>query len=233
MIIGADVGTQSLKVAVLDDRLRTVGRAARCYQPSYPKPGWVEQAPSLWTDALGPAIAEALQAAQVSPGDIRAIGFCGQLDGCIAVDADGNALSPCLIWMDRRATEEIDGVPADRVRGECGLVLDPGHLGAKARWLLRHLSPAKPIARFHQPISYMVEQLTGAAVIDHALASTSMLYSLDRRRYDPELLAQFELSERQLPAIAAAESKRRHVEPARRGADRIAGGRRRGGRNRR
>ena len=30
MIIGADVGTQSLKVAVLDDRLRTVGRATRC-----------------------------------------------------------------------------------------------------------------------------------------------------------------------------------------------------------
>ena len=57
MIIGADVGTQSLKVAVLDDQLRTIGRAARCYQPSYPKPGWVEQAPSLWTDALGPAIA--------------------------------------------------------------------------------------------------------------------------------------------------------------------------------
>jgi len=207
MIIGADVGTQSLKVAVLDDRLRTLGRAARCYQPSYPKPGWVEQAPSLWTEALGSAIAEALQAARVSPGDIRAIGFCGQLDGCIAVDIDGNALSPCLIWMDRRASAEIDGVGADRVHADCGLVLDPGHLGAKARWLLRHLSAAKPIARFHQPISYMVEQLTGVAVIDHALASTSMLYSLDRRRYDPDLVAQFELNEKQLPTIAAAESR--------------------------
>lgn len=207
MIIGADVGTQSLKVAVLDARLRTVGRASRSYQPSYPRPGWVEQSPSLWTDALGPAIADAMQAARVSPGDVRAIGFCGQLDGCIAVDADGYALSPCLIWMDRRASAEIDGVPAERVRAECGLVLDPGHLGAKARWLLHHLSPAKPIARFHQPISYMVEQLTGEAVIDHALASTSMLYSLDRRCYDPDLLAQFELSERQLPVIAAAESR--------------------------
>src|SRR5919108_6282048 len=174
MIIGADVGTQSLKVAVLDDHLRAVGRAARCYQPSYPKPGWVEQAPSLWTDALGPAIAEALQAAGAKPTDIRAVGFCGQLDGCIAVDADGNALSPCLIWMDRRATEEIEGVPAERVRAECGLGLDPGHLGAKARWLLRHLQA--PIARFHQPVSYMVEQMTGVAVIDHALASTSMPY---------------------------------------------------------
>jgi len=205
MIIGADVGTQSLKVAVLDDRLRTVGRAARCYQPSYPKPGWVEQAPSLWTAALGPAIAEALQAAGVKPTDIRAIGFCGQLDGCIAVDGNGNALAPCLIWMDRRASVEIEGVPAERVHAECGLVLDPGHLGAKARWLQRHL-PQQAIARFHQPISYMVEQLTGVAVIDHALASTSMLYSLDRRRYDPELLATFGLSETQLPRIAAAES---------------------------
>lgn len=205
MIIGADVGTQSLKVAVLDRDLRTVGRAARCYQPSYPKPGWVEQAPSLWTDALGPAIAEALQAAEATPADIRAIGFCGQLDGCIAVDADGRALAPCLIWMDRRAGAEIEGVPAERVRAECGLVLDPGHLGAKARWLLRHL-PHKTIARFHQPVSFMVEQLTGVAVIDHALASTSMLYSLDRRRYDPELLATFGLGETQLPGIAAAES---------------------------
>jgi xylulokinase len=205
MIIGADVGTQSLKVAVLDERLRTVGCAARCYQPSYPKPGWVEQAPSLWTDALGPAIAEALRAAEAKPGDIHAIGFCGQLDGCIAVDADGSALSPCLIWMDRRAIEEIEGVPAARVRAECGLVLDPGHLGAKARWLLRHLQA--PIARFHQPVSYMVEQMTGVAVIDHALASTSMLYSLDGRRYDPELLARFGLSETQLPRIAAAESR--------------------------
>jgi xylulokinase len=207
MIIGADVGTQSLKVAVLDDRLRTLGRAARAYQPSYPKPGWVEQAPSLWTDALGPAVAEALQAARVAPRDIRAIGFCGQLDGCIAVDADGNALSPCLIWMDRRAGEEMEGVPAERVRAECGLVLDPGHLGAKARWLSRHLSPQAPIARFHQPISFMVEQLTGEAVIDHALASTSMLYSLDRQRYDAVLLDKFGVSELQLPRIAAAESR--------------------------
>ena len=206
MIIGADVGTQSLKVAVLDERLRTVGRAARCYQPSYPKPGWVEQAPSLWTEALGPAIAEALQAAGARPTDIRAIGFCGQLDGCIAVDGNGKALAPCLIWMDRRASAEIEDVPAERVRAECGLVLDPGHLGAKARWLQRHLRQ-EAIARFHQPVSYMVEQLTGEAVIDHALASTSMLYSLGGRRYDPELLATFGLGEAQLPKIAAAESR--------------------------
>lgn len=207
MIIGIDVGTQSLKVSVLDGALRTVGRAIRCYRPRYPRPGWVEQDPHLWTDALGPAIADALRSADLQPSDIRTIGLCGQLDGCIAVDANGNPLSPCLTWMDRRATSEIEDVPADVIRAQCGLVLDPSHLAPKARWLMRHLEGNAAIARFHQPVSFLVEQLTGVAVIDHALASTSMVYSLDRCRYESSLLDRFELIEAQLPPVARAEDR--------------------------
>src|SRR5262245_33858858 len=122
MIIGADIGTQSLKVAILDAELRIIGQAAKTYRPSFPKPGWVEQAPRLWTDALGPAIAEALAAAKIAPTEVKTIGLCGQLDGCIAVDEAGEALSPCLTWMDRRASAEIEDVPAKLVRAEGGLV---------------------------------------------------------------------------------------------------------------
>src|SRR5262245_55952805 len=150
MILGIDVGTQSLKAALLDSGFRIVGIGTRNYQPSYPRPGCVEQDPRLWTEALGPAIAEALAAAHVSPRDVRAIGICGQLDGCIAVDAEGTALSTCLTWMDRRATTEIADVPADLIRAECGLVLDPSHLAAKARWLMRNLPKGTKVARFHQ-----------------------------------------------------------------------------------
>lgn len=207
MIIGADIGTQSLKVAVLDSDLQPLGQSARFYRSSSPRPGWAEQPPSLWTEAIGPAIAEALRSAGIAATDVRAVGLCGQLDGCIAVDASGTALSPCLTWMDRRATAEIEDIPPDLIRRECGLVCDPSHLAAKARWLLRHLSLDTPIARFHQPVSYMVEQLTGTAIIDHALASTSMLYSLSRRRYDDALVEWFGLSEAQLPPVAEAEDR--------------------------
>ena len=207
MILGIDVGTQSLKAALLDSGFRIAGIGTRHYQPSYPRPGWVEQDPRLWTAALGPAIAEALAAARASPRDVRAIGICSQLDGCIAVDNAGALLSTCLTWMDRRATAEIADIPADLIRAECGLVLDPSHLAAKARWLTRNLPKGTKIARFHQPVSYLVEQLTGAAIIDHALASTSMAYSLDRRGYDGALLDRFGLSAAQLPPIAAAEDR--------------------------
>src|SRR3972149_5414819 len=81
MIAGVDVGTLSLKVSILDERLETKGVAARRYQPIYPRPGWVEQDPGLWEQALGPAIAEALSVADARPAQVRAIGICGQLDG--------------------------------------------------------------------------------------------------------------------------------------------------------
>src|SRR6185369_3700131 len=77
---------------------------------------------------------------------------------------------------------------------------------AKARWLKRHLGADRPIARFHQPVSFMVERLTGISVIDHALASTSMAYDLDRGGYDPSVLDRFELTPDELPPVAAAES---------------------------
>jgi len=205
MILGVDIGSQTLKVAVLDSALRIRGRSARGYPLSHPRPGWVEQDPGLWEAALGPAIAEALTSAGAEAGSVQAIGFCGQLDGCIAVDAAGEALSPCLTWMDRRATAEIADIPPEPVRRIGGLVLDPSHLAAKARWLKRHLAADRPIARFHQPVSFMVERLTGIAVIDHALASTSMGYDLDGKEYDPALLDRFELTPGELPSIAPAE----------------------------
>ncbi|CAN5170339.1 xylulokinase [soil metagenome] len=207
MLIGVDIGTQSLKVAVTDSSLTIRGAASRAYRPDFPNAGYAEQDPRLWENALGPAIAEALAAADASPAEVTALGICGQLDGCIPAGVQGEALGNCLIWMDRRAQDEMTGMPANRIHATCGIVADASHLAAKIRWLKGHAGDAGAIARFHQPVSYMVERLTGAAVIDHALASTTMLYSLARRRYDDELLSVFGIAESELPPIAEAHDR--------------------------
>jgi xylulokinase len=206
MIVGIDIGTQSLKVAVTDRALRVRGEAATSYRAQFPRPGWAEQDPALWERALGPTIARALGEAGAAPAEIEALGVCGQLDGCIAVDADGRALTPCLVWMDRRALEEIADVPGALIRSRAGVVLDAGHMAAKIRWLKRHDANAAAAARFHQPVSYLVERLTGRAVMDHALASTTMVYAIDRRDFDAELLGCFEIDAGLLPALAEADS---------------------------
>ena len=55
-----------------------------------------------------------------TPRSVRALGICGQLDGCVAVDREGQPLGPCIIWMDRRAEAEVAGLPAERVQDATG-----------------------------------------------------------------------------------------------------------------
>jgi xylulokinase len=207
MLVGVDIGTQGLKAAVTDPELGVRGQARRSYRPHFPRAGWAEQDPRIWESALGPAIAEALKQAGARSSAVTAIGICGQLDGCIPVGRTGEPQSNCIIWMDRRAEAEMADIPADVVHGRTGIVPDPGHMAAKIRWLKRHSPDAREIARYHQPVSYIVEQLTGEAVLDHALASTTMLYDLDARRYDDDLLAAFDVVPGELPRIAEASDR--------------------------
>jgi xylulokinase len=148
---------------------------------------------------------EALRQAGMRPKAVEAIGITGQLDGCLAVGQDGRPLTPCLIWMDRRARLPISEAMLRRVKSAAGVTPDPGHMAAKVRWLLDNAPESANAACFHQPVSYMVRRLTGEDVYDHGLASTTMLYSLTTRAYDNTLLRAFGVSKGRLPRIARAE----------------------------
>ncbi|MEM9494002.1 MAG: FGGY family carbohydrate kinase, partial [Myxococcota bacterium] len=204
-IVGIDVGTQSLKVVITDDELGVRARASRSYSVRTPQPGWAEQDPHDWERALGPAVAEALARGRVAPDEVQAIGVSGQLDGCLGVTAEGEPVTPCIIWFDRRASELIPawltGDGADEFLQRTGVIADATHMAPKIRWLESHAAGA---VRYHQPVSYLVERLTGSYVFDHGLASTTMLYALAPRDFDDDLLERFAIARDRLPAIADA-----------------------------
>ncbi|MBL0212513.1 MAG: hypothetical protein IPQ07_01365 [Myxococcales bacterium] len=196
--LGLDLGTQSLKAMVCDERLRVLGAHAVGYDTRYPERDRVEQDPRDWERALGPAIAGALANAGVTADSIVAIAFAGQLDGCVAVDARGVAVHPALIWQDRRASAEAMRFDPRELFTLTGQVADASHLAPKIAWLRAQGVRA---ARFHQPISYLVERLTGEAVIDPALASTTMLLELATARWSQPLLEAFAITTAELPML--------------------------------
>ena len=148
-VLGIDVGTQSLKAVVFGADMRLLGAGSVPYQPNFPQAGWAEQDPRLWldalgpaigralADALGPAIGRALAEARVAAGDISALAVCGQLDGCVPVDAGGRSMGPAVIWMDRRAEGLLRDIDPEPIHQRCGLVLDATHMGGKIAWLQR------------------------------------------------------------------------------------------------
>lgn len=201
VVVGIDLGTQSTKAVVCDENFDVLGAHAVAQATSQPQPGWAEQDPRAWERALAPAIGGALSAAGVAARDVGALGISGQLDGCIPVDANGAPLHAALIWHDRRALAEALRCDPRRVFEIAGQVADASHMAAKMVWLRER---GVAFARCHQPVSYIVERLTGAAAIDPAHASTTMLYDLHAGTWSAELLAAFALDPAQLPAILPA-----------------------------
>ena len=63
--LGLDIGTQSAKAVIIDDALTVRGRGSAAYQPTFPHPGWAEQDPKVWLDALAPDEKALLQDAAV------------------------------------------------------------------------------------------------------------------------------------------------------------------------
>ncbi|HQZ12639.1 MAG TPA: FGGY family carbohydrate kinase [Devosia sp.] len=207
MLVGIDIGTQSLKVLVLDGQLRVRGEASAPYETIYPRHGWAEQDANDWLRALRPTIGAALAEAECVPDAVTAIGIAGQLDGCVPVDADGAAIGPAIVWMDRRADAMIGEACARLVRERTGLVPDGTHMAAKIAWVQRHdPETARGTVTWHQPVSFVVAALTGAAVMDPALASTTMLTGIDAPGWDARLCEAFGVDAARLPAMAAAGS---------------------------
>ncbi len=193
LVVGVDLGTQSCKAVVCGDDLAVRG----AHQVAHP-PGDGEQDPAEWERAVGAAIAGALGAAAAKPADVAALAIAGQLDGCVAVDAAGVALHRALIWQDRRAVAETALADPARVHAITGQVADPSHLAPKLAWLRARVAAA----RYHVPVSYLVERLTGSAALDPAHASTTMLYDLAIGAWSRELCDAFAIDPtRELPAL--------------------------------
>lgn len=198
-VLGLDVGTQSLKAAIVDDAMRLLGAGSVAYQPAFPRPGWAEQDPQLWLDALGSAIAAALKQARLAPRDIAALCVCGQLDGCVPTGHDGHPSGPAIIWMDRRAEPLLEAIDATMIGARCGLVRDATHMGGKILWSATNGARAET---WHQPVSFIVAALTGERMMSRSLASTTMLYDLRKQDWSDDLMELFGTRRGQLPSLA-------------------------------
>ena len=207
--IGCDVGSQSLKGMLLDPSGRVVAHAAAPYDVRYPHPGWADQDSLEWRRALASVVGALCKRAGVAAADIGVLGLASQVDGLVAVDADGEPLAPAIIWLDRRAADQArtlgDAVHPTEIRRLTGLNLDASHVAPKMLWL-RDTQPTtfERAAGLLLPGSALVAWLTGERVVDHANASSTLLYDITTRDWSGPMLEATGLDATRLGTIAPA-----------------------------
>lgn len=165
-LLGIDLGTSACKVALFDREGQVIAKASEAYPVYYPKPGWAEQNPTEWWQAICKAIRAMLSEGPVKPEDIAGVGIDGQSWSAIPVDEKGEALANTPIWMDTRAQdickELNERVGAEEIFALAGNSLQPSYTTAKILWYKRNMPEVyAKTYKILQSNSYIVMKLTG------------------------------------------------------------------------
>jgi xylulokinase len=208
-VIGCDVGSQGTKGILLSLEGEVICEAYEGYAIDYPHPLWAEQPVERWVGALTAVIRQLLSNSGVAPENVRALSLATQVDGVIPIAADGQALYPAIIWMDRRASAQCEPVRqslgTDQVFQETGLNIDATHVAPKIKWLAEHQPDVYERARyFLLPGSYMAHYLTGEVAVDYSNASSTLLLDVRTKTWSRHMGAAFDIDMTRLAPVGAA-----------------------------
>jgi sugar (pentulose or hexulose) kinase len=119
-ILAIDNGTQSVRALVFDPAGNLIGKAKVPIEPYFSvQPGWAEQHPDYWWEAVARACQEVWRQPGVRSDAIAGVALTTQRGTVINVDEGGRALRPAICWTDQRRTP---GLP--RLRGLWGLLFN-------------------------------------------------------------------------------------------------------------
>lgn len=157
----------------------------------------------LW-DATLTAARDALAAARASGRDLAAVGITNQRETALLWDrVSGAPLHRAIVWQDRRTAERCRRLDPEAIAERTGLVPDPYFSATKVEWLLAKLRPRPAATAFGTVDSWLVHRLTKgrAHVTDPTNASRTMLFDIEAKRWDEELLALFGVPPEILPEV--------------------------------
>lgn len=211
-ILALDLGTTSVRVALIDKAGTIVQLAQQEIHQSYPHDGWVEEDPLEIRDVTFHLIRECMNLGKVEAGNISALGLANQRETVIVWDKEGEPVYPAIVWQCRRtakACEELkERGETERVRKKTGLVIDAYFSASKIQWILDNVSGTRELAEagelyFGTVDTWILWQLSQGKVhaTDHSNASRTLLYNLETMDWDDELLELFDVPRAILPEI--------------------------------
>ncbi len=204
-ILTLDAGTTGLKCTLFAPDGEAVRSAVAAYGVDLPQPGWAQQ-PATWFVSAAidgtKRVLEGLDAASVA-----VIGLSGTMNGCIPVDAQGEALYPNIIHSDVRAEPQLAEiaavVPGDTFYARTGNRLDMHYTLPKMLWLRERHPDVYGRARwFVNTKDVLYGFLTGrCGVTDYSDASLTGALRIHEGVWDTDLLRSLGIDPAVMPEI--------------------------------
>lgn len=202
--IGIDLGTSSIKLLLVDETGQIWHTVTREYPLLFPQPGWSEQEPAHWWQAVRegiPALLQGFDAAKVA-----GIGAGGQMHGLVALDEADQVIRPAILWNDGRTFREVeylnDTIGRERLSALTANIAFAGFTAPKLLWMRRNEPENfRRIRRIMLPKDYINYKLTGVHCCDYSDASGMLLLDVQHKCWSREMLDICGITEEQMPRL--------------------------------
>ena len=171
-LLGYDIGTSSVKAAIVDAETGQTIASAQYPDAEAPimskQAGWAEQEPEMWWEELKKATERVEQKANGALADVKAIGISYQMHGLVCVDKEGTPLRPSIIWCDGRAVPYGNAAFEAIGKEQClsHMLNSPGNFtAAKLAWVKEN--EPELFANIHKimlPGDYIAMKLSGGDI---------------------------------------------------------------------
>jgi xylulokinase len=204
-LLGIDIGTSSVKTAVLEaETANVIHSITREYPVLQPQPGYAEQNPDDWWNAVVQTVRAATESLEKNA--VVGIGLSGQMHGTVCLDHTGEPMRPAIIWADTRSKPQCDVLMSrnnldDMARHAPGRPAT-GFMGPTLMWLTQH----EPETLRHTqavilPKDEVRRRLTGEIATDVSDAAATWLLDVKSGQWSDWLLGACGLEKRYLPNV--------------------------------
>ena len=213
LVLALDQSTSATKALLFDQSGHSLDRELREHKQFYPQPGWVEHdAEEIWQNALA-TLRAVIQRQSALLNEVSCLSITNQRETIVIFErGTGKPLHKALVWQDRRGDALCDEHAAlgheATIQAKTGLKLDAYFSGSKLQWLVRHSTElARKLCSGEALIgtidTYLIYRLTDGEVFatDSTNASRTLLFDIDKLRWDEELCSWWQIPLAALPDV--------------------------------
>lgn len=202
--IGVDLGTSAVKLLLMEGNGKICNIVSNEYPLSFPHPGWSEQKPEDWWNAVVDGIKKLVDGFDAS--QVAGISFGGQMHGLVILDENDNVIRPAILWNDGRTTKEVDylnnTIGKDKLSQYTANIAFAGFTAPKILWVKEN-EPENfaKIAKIMLPKDYIAYKMTGVHSCDYSDASGMLLLDVKNKCWSKEMMEICDVKEEQLPKL--------------------------------
>ena len=219
LLLGIDFGTGGCKVTAIGADGSFAGEASVEYPTYHDHPGWSEQEPQDWWNALCSALAK-LSSKGIDLKQIAACALDGSTHNAVLLGTSGSTVLDdvlpdpsfrpvrrTIMWTDQRATAECDALKAnwgEKIFSTCYQMPAPTWTLPQMMWLKANepdaLAKTEHVLFVKDYVRYL---LTGEAATDHIEAQGTLFFDMAKGCWAEDLVQMAGLSPAKLPRLIA------------------------------